>query len=288
LILFILVILTRMSSSSTATATTAEAKIESKDSELAAKYAALQELYRTLQEQRAVEYIDMFMKTIELQAKPVFTLPPDLVCGRLIRGREEKDFETLTCDPGRDTVFMVASEGLNAFLGKTPYQMLVEIGYGLDYIREKVESGHTFRLVMFPASIRTGCVRRATWDGVMDMVRFQYPAIAPKVAAVIDQLRGTSWEDIVKQSGGLDFGKITANHADFMTAGRLAEREGNLVNVRAFLYHIMQLRELYSGDGYTKTADGARGVPEYLAANVPLKSLGPSCRVLKLKVELPT
>ena len=62
-----------------------------------------------------------------------------------------------------------------------------------------------------------------------------------------------------------------------MTEARLLQREAQGVcreaDVRAFLYHTMNLNNLFAGDGYTYTPDGRRGHREYLAANVPRDQL---------------
>merc|ERR1712194_455074 len=56
-----------------------------------------------------------------------------------------------------------------------------------------------------------------------------------------------------------------------MTEGLLLKRSRQgkcrTADVRAFLYHALNLNNLYSGDGYTYTHDGKRGISEYLAAN---------------------
>ena len=42
------------------------------------------------------------------------------------------------------------------------------------------------------------------------------------------------------------------------------ESEGTLIDVRAFLYHTIHLRELFSGDGFTSDEDGQKGLKEYM------------------------
>jgi hypothetical protein len=71
-----------------------------------------------------------------------------------------------------------------------------------------------------------------------------------------------------------------------MTLERLLKSDGSPLSVRRFLYHITRLTELYSGDGYTWTHDGRRGVREYIMANRAISKLKGS-QVFELKVTLP-
>ena len=60
-----------------------------------------------------------------------------------------------------------------------------------------------------------------------------------------------------------------------MTEARLlALPSPRAADVRAFLYHALNLNNLFSGDGYTHTADGVRGYKEYVAPNKKLEDLG--------------
>eukprot|EP00965_Chrysotila_dentata_P118224 3907511-Pleurochrysis_carterae.AAC.1 len=60
-----------------------------------------------------------------------------------------------------------------------------------------------------------------------------------------------------------------------MTENRLLQLQNcRTADVRAFLYHAMNLNNLYSGDGYTYTQEGGRGFREYLAPNKQKEELG--------------
>ena len=62
--------------------------------------------------------------------------------------------------------------------------------------------------------------------------------------------------------------------------------EGTLIDVRAFLYHIVHLRELFSGDGFTYEEDGKKGLREYIAPNCRLEELG-EYHLIDMNINLP-
>ena len=45
-------------------------------------------------------------------------------------------------DPVRKTVFMVGPDGLEAMLGKSGYEILIQLGYLASYIKEQIASGY--------------------------------------------------------------------------------------------------------------------------------------------------
>ena len=85
------------------------------------------------------------------------------LCGRIIRGKAPKDFETLTDDPERKIVMLVDPDGLQGLLGKTGYDMLITVGYEPSYLKHKVQEGNRFKLVVFPEG---GAAQLATWEYV--------------------------------------------------------------------------------------------------------------------------
>lgn len=226
--------------------------------------------------------IDKFAELIK-QGKTTNQKVEDL-CGRIIRGKVPKDFETLTDDPDRKIVMLVDPDGLDKMLGKTGYEMLVEVGYEKDYLEHKVKEGNQFKLVVFPDG---GAAKLATWDNVIQMVKQAYPGIVfPKVIA--DNLKRKKFYEIEKEAG-YEFLKVEKEgkkNPQFMTYERFADSNQTLADYRAFLYFTIHLRELYSGDGWTYDANGNRGVKEYIIPNLPLADLGEH-RVIDINVALP-
>jgi len=60
----------------------------------------------------------------------------------------------------------------------------------------------------------------------------------------------------------------------FIDFERLLRSEGKLWEVRAFLYNVVHIKDLYVGDGYTYTPGGLRTTREFFAHNMLLSELG--------------
>lgn len=195
------------------------------------------------------------------------------LCGRIIRGTKPDDFKTLTDDPDRKLVMLMGPDGLEKLLGKTGYDMLVEIGYETDYIQRKVDEGNEFKLVTFEEG---GEAKLATWDNVIEVISAVYPQIASKLYKNLEGLKQVPF-DAIEKYAGYDFSEVDKNgktDSRYMTIERYEQAGDGLVEARAFLYFTVHLRELFSGDGYTYTADGRRGLMEYIVANKPIQNLG--------------
>ena len=208
------------------------------------------------------------------------------LCGRIIRGKKPEDFETLTDDPLRKLVLLVGPDGLENLLGKTGYDMLIEIGYDKDYLVRKVKEGNEFKLVVFPEG---GPAKLATWDNVIEVVSGVYPEVASKLWSNLNALKSTPFKDI-ETKAGFDFSevdKIGPSDLRYMTYDRFKASAGSLMDARAFLYFTIHLRELFSGDGYTYTNEGRRGLMEFIVPNKPIRELGDN-EILDIEVDIST
>jgi nicotinamidase-related amidase len=208
------------------------------------------------------------------------------LAGRIIRGTKPADFETLSDDPTRKLVMLMGPDGLQKLIGKTGYEMLIEIGYEKDYIIRKVrDEGCKFKLVVFGEG---GPAKFATWGNVVDAVSVVYPDIAPKLRKRLSELQSTTF-DAIERVAGFDFSAVDAvgpTDLRYMTTERFRAAAGTLVDARAFLYFTVHLRELYTGNGYTQTANGQRGMMEYIVPNLPLDQLG-EYEIVDLDIQLP-
>ena len=208
------------------------------------------------------------------------------LCGRIIRGTRPEDFLTLTDDPSRKLVMLMGPDGLEKLPGKTGYEMLIEIGYAADYITRKVvDEGNAFKLVVFPEG---GPAKLATWDNVIDIVSATYPATASKLEQQRNALKVTPFDAIERQAGFsfAEVDKAGGTDPRFMTEERFVASGGSLWEARAFLHHSIHLRELFSGDGWTYTTAGERGLMEYIVPNRPIAELGES-RLIEIPVTIP-
>ncbi len=224
------------------------------------------------------EYVDLFVSGQENQSNI------NGLCGRLIRGKNPDDFKTLTDDPERKIVMLIDPEGLQKMLGKTGYEMLIEVGYEPDYLVHKINEGNQFKLVVFSSD---GAAKLATWDNIFEMVKKMYPQVIFPIA-IQSALVDTAFDNLERKAGFsfLDVEKIGKSDKRFMTYERFLESNQSLVDYRAFLYFSIHLRELYSGDGWTYDSNGNKGVMEYIIPNLPLAQLG-SYEIVDIDVDLP-
>ena len=205
--------------------------------------------------------------------------------GRLIRGKSEADFESLTPDPNRRVVFLMDSDGLGKLEGKSGYQQLMEVGKSPKEILDEIQNqGLRYKLIVWPGD--SGPTRQATWDNLLDMMSEQYPQVADKIQACREDLKAEKTFSKWEQQAGFEFGDVKRGDPRYIGYEELQGREGKPWEVRAFLYNACNVNSLYSGDGFTKRPDGSQGVPEYIVPNLKVSQL-PSARVINVNVSVP-
>ena len=203
--------------------------------------------------------------------------------GRLIRGKSPEEFSSLSSDLERRLVFLLDSEGLSELPGKTGYQMLIHVGHSPTDIHERViRQGKHYKLAVFRLA---KAVRLADWDGIVAAASEAYPEYAETFEHHRLALAHYSLGEIEDQAG-FKFSQILETDERYMSCERFSCSEQTLWQTRAFFYHVLQLRALFSGDGYTYTYDGQRGLREYIIPNIELSRLEGSM-LIDLAVELP-
>lgn len=208
----------------------------------------------------------------------------DGLVGRIIRGRNPEDFETLTDDPNRVIIMLIGSDGLQDLLGKSGYESLIHIGYTKDYIQYKMDQGNEFKLVVFNEN---DAILLGTWDNVPKLCAEIYPDVVDKIYAVLDDLKTVPFR-MIQMLADFDFEETEhdgMNNPNYMSYERFRECDGTLVDVRAFLYHTLHFRVLFSGDGYTYDEEGNRGLMEYIAPNKRLEELG-EYRLIDMEINI--
>jgi hypothetical protein len=192
---------------------------------------------------------------------------------RVLKGKSDTDFETLSEDRDRKIVFLMGSDGLERLVGATNDQILAKIGYTADYVARLEREGYRFKLVVFKSGPDSG--QLATWEHVVELVVSTYPDIAAKVTAALPRLKRTSFARIEKQAPSrfAIVDSVGRDHEDYVDEGRLKTLDGALWQVRAFLYYRIRLTELYAGDGITRTVDRKKHLKEYIAPNKAIRDL---------------
>lgn len=207
------------------------------------------------------------------------------LCGRILRGKNPEDFVTMTDDPQRRIVMLMGPDGLSLLPGKSGYEMLEAIGYMPQYIQEKVQTGTQFKLAVFTESERA---KPATWDNILELVGQAYPEVTDVFEFYRLQLKNQTFSQ-VERGVGYSFSEIEKSgksHPSFMTYDRFLQSPMTLGDVRAFLYFSVQLRELFSGDGFTYSENQIRGMQEYATYNKPLSELGEHA-LIDINVQIP-
>jgi hypothetical protein len=214
------------------------------------------------------------------------------VCGRILRGACEKDFETLTDDPAnRRIVFPTDETGLESLLGKSGYEMLITIGYPPDYTEALVKKGKQFKLVVFPEGKDAVT---ATWMNVVRVVGVAYPEIKQRLwrhGQVLMTYGYENWAAFEKKTGKTseNLNEVKSNgssHPEFMTFERYKAVADTPENARLFLYFTVGLNNLFYGDGYTRDENGRKGIKEYLMANKPIVDIDGS-KLVDIEVTIP-
>jgi hypothetical protein len=175
--------------------------------------------------------------------------PLDGFTGRVLRGRSDADFLTLTDDPRRRVVFLTDAAALCALVGSHGQEILKQIGYADTFIARLLERQTRFKLALFPDVAKLA----ATWDNLLDLTSEAYPAWRAK----IERARPT-----LKQNGAEPL-------------------RGEAAEVRAFLEDVLNVNRLFAGDGYTRREDdlSRRVHPEYVILNRPLADMEACCLI---------
>ena len=203
--------------------------------------------------------------------------------GRLIHGQaDDPGFGTLlSSDAWKRLSWVFGADALHGFLGQSARGMCLSLGFGADWLDEKLQTGKLFKLCIFPSS--SVSATPATWDGVEALMKEHYPSIWPKIATHYARIRELSLEDIERTAGydmqaanytGRDHftGESTCEH--YMSLQRLLCIDNpTLVQVRQFLWDEIGLKKLFRGDAYTYDDDGSVGYLEYLARQTRLDSI---------------
>jgi len=192
---------------------------------------------------------------------------------------------------------MLGSDGLEMVLREQmlPKTMLLNLGYDVLFLYEEIKKGTVFELVVCDESDSAGIVA-ATWDALPSVVAasFSAPRLPQLIETHLPQLKQQSFYDLQlaythpndpdgpPMSMHEARSKPASSEADDVPPWRMTEARllglplPRAADVRAFLYHSLNLNNLFAGDGYTYTQEGSKGYKEYLAPNKQLEQLGVS------------
>ena len=226
---------------------------------------------------------EQFLKVLNLG----FPLsPPPMIgnniAGRIIRGKVDADFEKLSDDPNRKIVFLTDALGLAKMLGKSGYEMLITVGHHPDHIKKQVADGKSYKIVVFPATSSSD----ATWDGLIKVTGEVYPDLVSDLRNHAPVFRSSAYT-LFESTAGYKFHDVDdPTNPKFMSYDAYMASSRSPWELRAFMYHVLHIKELFRGDGYTYDEKGKRGVREYLIANKNISDI-PGAVVGDIQVSLP-
>lgn len=189
--------------------------------------------------------------------------------GRVIfyKGNEQPEYISNENQP---FPFVIGPEGVNKFASflvaaDNHNQLLFDLGFEEEWLREKVSSGYRFYLMTFTDDVPGLDPVRADWDGIMQVVEREAPecylAMSP---ASIAEMRATPYA-AYNPHVDLLLPDEYAKFSSFSSFAQYAQMEViNARACRAFLRHTMKCTSLFAGDGYTYNANGERGFDEYI------------------------
>lgn len=197
--------------------------------------------------------------------------------GRVVRSHEAP--VKLAAEQDRKIAMVMGPSGL-ASLNGTTEDFLISIGYTHDYIRRQILEGMHFYLIMF--GFGDGCDRAlrprlATWENVLKECALAYPMVAGafEAAGTKETLMAMSFAR-AEELCGFSLSEVDKNGVDdprFVSFDRLAGSDMSPLMVRRFLYHCCRISDLFSGDGWTRTAAGKLGLKEYVMPNMRIDQL---------------
>ena len=234
-----------------------------------------------LDEKGITQYLNFMaqsVKNVNTKNKVASPTPqPENIWGRIIRGKQESDFQSMSSDLQRKLVFYTNPEGVAKISSKAsePKDFLRLSGYPDDYIDHLVSEGHSFKYIFFHSEN----ILPATWEGIIQLVKTYSPEAAAACIHMLDELKSKSFKEIDNHQPGR-MSEIYRNGREdpaFMSFDKFNAlvKTGNYTpyDVRSFLFHEFNLNELFAGDGFTRTPEGDIGIQEFIGINYRMQDL---------------
>jgi hypothetical protein len=202
--------------------------------------------------------------------------------------RKAGDPVRLSDNPGRRIVFLLDHRACHNIIGLTGYQIATTVlGWDPQYTRNKVEEGLKFDLVVFPEN----ACKLGTWDNLLELAEATYPEIGAKLMrhrAALSAMTPKSLVEMERRQGYtfMEVDELGTNDPRFMTIARYVDATDTADAARAFLYHVVQCKDLFTGYGCTLDHNGNAGVPEYIMPDRPLEGLGAHV-IIPIEIEIP-
>ncbi|XP_033107763.1 uncharacterized protein LOC117109504 [Anneissia japonica] len=219
------------------------------------------------------------------------------IYGRICTTSSADDMPVKLSDqPNRKTAFVFGPETVcSTLLQYQPYEMLIHLGFLPEYIEMKVKLHKKafWVVLLYPESLpQSTPILPATWDGVLKFVQSSYPDAFQIVKQHLYVMKNNPVEFFEAQAG-LKFIDVLHDPEgpNFMSYSRFRRLPPPQLEweTRLFLYCEVRIFELFTGNGFTKTANGLKGEREYICENYDLQKLGEGNYVaVPLTVHIPS
>lgn len=159
--------------------------------------------------------------------------------GRMIHGKPGPRFgQRLSTDEWKRLSWVFGPDALPSFLGKSPRDICLLLGFGKTWLDKKVKSGTAFKLVVFPSAQVDAEV--ATWSGLGRLLKKIYPeAWAAKIEPHFSAITSMTQAEIEAEAG-YSMGAVNlvgrqdvvtgeSNDPRYMSLQRLLARESSRV-----------------------------------------------------------
>jgi len=106
----------------------------------------------------------------------------------------------LIADSNRKIVYCFGPETLKDLASLDPLSMLYRLGKLQKYVRQQVERGGKFQLILFEKT-DADVIIPASWDGLKEICNINYPELTSTFIKYLEELKNTKYEDIEQQAG---------------------------------------------------------------------------------------
>ncbi|XP_072014417.1 uncharacterized protein [Amphiura filiformis] len=202
----------------------------------------------------------------------------------------------LAAAPGRKTAFVFGPETLvsEIFMTKSPYEILLHLGFLPEYIHLKacVQKANYWIILFSPKQGPNQVpVLPATWDGLKEFISKCYPKACSSIQNHWTAIQ-TKPVEYFEEQAGFKFIQAVSDPSKplYMSYEKFIslptpQKEWE---ARCFLYCELRIFELFSGDGVTKNTDGTDGEREYICLNYDKEQLGEGNFVaIPLEIDVP-
>jgi hypothetical protein len=160
---------------------------------------------KALDDSPANEFVELWLSgACDEEARAILAdiLSREELSGRVVHGQgDDPQFGVglLSTDTYKRLSWIFGPDALATFLGKTPREICLLLGFGEDWLNDKTPKGKKFKLAIFPSSsVDSKC---ATWDGLEYILKENYPEVWSKIADHISQIRRMGFAAIEAEAG---------------------------------------------------------------------------------------